>query len=163
VQVLRNKKGLELVLFQPEVIFLRQALEQIILNYRTAAEDLPDPIREKWFPSQGQLDEEDLEILHEDGILFRGQNVALAERLLSQLDSLPSWPLIIKLDWDEADRLLTVVNDQRLYLAAVFGVDEIDMTSNLEDMKPSAKKSALIQIHFLAWMVELIVLRMSER
>lgn len=163
MQVLRHPKGLELILFQPEVVFLKQALEQIIFNYRTAPEDLPDSIRQKWFPGQEQLDDDDLEILHEDGGLFRGENATLAQKILSQLNDPLSWPLILLLDWDEADRFLTVINDQRLYLAAVFGVNEVDMTSDLEEVKASEKKSALIQIHFLAWMVELMVMRMSGR
>ncbi|MEM6822663.1 MAG: DUF2017 family protein [Verrucomicrobiota bacterium] len=166
MQVNKQLDHLEIILFEPEVLLLRQALQQISANYKVSPDDLPDEVKELWYAtnqaSSDDLPEDDIEFVHEQLAEFKGENAKLAESILEILSQRMEMPIVVTLSLRDADNFLTIVNDQRLYLAAVNGIGEYEMSESWEELPPSPKKMAVMHIHFLAWMVELLVSNLGD-
>jgi len=141
---------------------LKRSLEDILKNYRAGPDDLPEAVRELWFDSQAGLDDEDHELWLEHLNEFRGENSLLIERLSGDLESITIWPAVLFVSLKEADCLLTVMNDHRLYLAAVYEVGEMEMNEDWEEVLNSPEKHAIVNIHFLAWLIELVIMRLDD-
>ncbi len=162
MQVLRYQHHFELVLFKPEAFLLRSSLEQILKNYRAQPEELPPAARDLWFKHDHQLDEEDHEIWLQNLREYRGENSRLVEQLLKETSVRDVWPQVIVIPVDQADSFITIINDHRLYLAAVNGVGEKEMNEDWEISDKSPGKMAVMNIHFLAWLIEIFLIRMNE-
>lgn len=161
MQVLKTTKGFELVLFAPEVFILRQALQQICGIYRAKPEELPDALRTLWHEAAPGMDENDIELWEQEAQAFRGENLQLAERLLQRIDANKQVPADLPITRHELETLVTLVNDHRLYLAALHGIDENTMATPVDEIKSLPSKMVLMQIHFLGGMMELMLLRLS--
>ncbi|MEM1158027.1 MAG: hypothetical protein AAF649_09850 [Verrucomicrobiota bacterium] len=141
---------------------MRKSLTEIYKNYQIAAEDLPEAVRKLWYSNSCELDAEDQAIWLDHLSEFRGENSQLIERLCDDLNGIESWPVILTVSLPEADRLLTVMNDQRLYLAAIHNLGELEINEDWDRVFLSPEKHPLVNIHFLAWLIELIIIRLDH-
>lgn len=162
MQVIRHAKQLEIILFEPEAYLLRHSLSEIIRNYQMDCNELPVEVQKIWFNTDSMQDEEDRELWAEQLRDFRGQNSKLAKRILQELESSKTWPAVIHVDLQEAETLMIIINDHRLYLAAVNNVGEQEMDVEWDQISDSLSRNAVMNIHFLAWLIELILHRLGE-
>ncbi|MEM6884997.1 MAG: hypothetical protein AAF571_08185 [Verrucomicrobiota bacterium] len=154
---------MEIILFQPEAYLLKSSLQDIVRNYRADVEGLPEAVKKLWFSDHPAGDEEDYELWLEHLNDFRGGNSKLAERLIGELENIQNWPAVLSVSCSEADSLLTVVNDQRLYLAAVHEIGDLEkeMDEDWGKVIQISHKLALVQIQFLAGLMELMIAGLS--
>ncbi len=61
------------------------------------------------------------------------------------------------LDGDEVESFVATLNDHRLRRAAEFDLGEGDLEVRAMEKSKGDKRVALVEIHFLAWMIELIL------
>jgi len=161
MRILREKSGdRSIELAAPEAALLRQALESTAEAYRTNPGELDPMVGNVWYGRAG---------LREAGI--RGEDalhwieglheVRLGREKFTQnwLRKLPAvgqsgaWILPVA----EVDAFLATLNDHRLRRAAEFDLGEGDLeVASLERAKGD-KRIALVEIHFLAWIIEMIL------
>ena len=94
--------------------------------------------------------------LHE----FKGANLALIEDGIRQLDAGKAGGVALLIPFGQAVACAGVLNDHRLRAAAGCGIGQAEMdvrTPEAWDVLGPAKQSALVQIHFLALMMEHIL------
>ena len=58
---------------------------------------------------------------------------------------------------DEVEAFVATLNDHRLRRAAEFDLEEGDLEVRAMEKAKGDKRVALVEIHFLAWMIELIL------
>jgi hypothetical protein len=161
MRVLREKSGdRSIELAAPEAALLRQALESTAEAYRTNPGELDPMVGNVWYGRAG---------LREAGI--RGEDAlhwieGLHEVRLGREKFTQNWlrklPAIgqsgvCRLSGAEVDAFLATLNDHRLRRAAEFDLGEGDLdVASLERAKGD-KRIALVEIHFLAWIIEMIL------
>ena len=163
MQVIRRQEELDIVLFQPEAYLMKRSLDEIYDNYRVPPEELPESIQKLWYSHSCELEPEDQAIWLEHLSEFRGENSQLIKRISAELEEIDTWPVILTVSLQEADCLLTVINDQRLYLAAVHDVGEKEMSDDWDAVFQLPEKHAVVNIHFLAWLIELLIMRLDHQ
>lgn len=148
-----------------EAPFLRRALEVLIENYRVAPSDLDPATAASWYSTRGcqsaGLSAEDtrdwLASLHE----IKGSGVRRLQSCVTQLAQVQPGGVILHLQPEDVDPFMVAINDYRLLLAARhdIGDPEMDLRSDtdLQQLAP-ARRAALMEIHFLAWLIEEIIL-----
>ncbi|MGF1678822.1 MAG: hypothetical protein ACFCUX_06470 [Candidatus Methylacidiphilales bacterium] len=161
MQILRTSRGIELILFHAEAHLFKQSLNEIRHNYQQGLDELPDGVKKWWCQPTPDMDPEDEASLNQELHHGRFQHISLIDALLVLLDSGSDSPKVIPLDMSQADILVILVNDHRLYLAGQHQIGESEMIQDWNDIKPGPMQHALLQIHFLAWMLELLILRLS--
>lgn len=152
--------GRNLELAAPEAALLRQALESTAEAYRTEPGELDPMVGDVWYGRAG---------LREAGI--RGEDalhwieglheVRLGREKLTQkwLKSLPpvgqsgAWHL----PSSEVEFFLATLNDHRLRRAAEFDLGEGDLEVTALEKAKGDKRIALVEIHFLAWIMEMLL------
>lgn len=161
MKVVREKAGgFSFELAAPEAALLRQALESTAEAYRTDPGELDPMVGNVWYGRAG---------LREAGI--RGEDalhwveglheVRLGREKFTQhwLQQLPPvgqsgvWQLAAK----EAEAFLATLNDHRLRRAAEFDLGEGDLEVHSLEKAKGDKRIALVEIHFLAWIMEMIL------
>jgi len=144
----------------PEAALLRQALESTVVAYRTPPAELDPMVGNVWYRQTG---------LREAGI--RGEDAfhwveGLHEVRLGREKMAQGWmkglPPIGRaggwvLDGDEVESFVATLNDHRLRRAAEFDLGEGDLEVRAMEKSKGDKRVALVEIHFLAWMIELIL------
>ena len=161
MRILREKSGdRSIELAAPEAALLRQALESTAEAYRTNPGELDPMVGNVWYGRAG---------LREAGI--RGEDAlhwieGLHEVRLGREKFTQNWlrklPAIgqsgvWRLSGAEVDAFLATLNDHRLRRAAEFDLGEGDLeVASLERAKGD-KRIALVEIHFLAWIIEMIL------
>lgn len=160
MQVYSAPDYLEIVLFEPEAALLEDIFEQIISNYQTRPEDLEGTVRGVWYSGEGfhsaQMDSDDVAFWLDDLYSFRGENSKKCERWIEEIQT-EDYPMLWRVSHEDVDTLLTVINDHRLYCAAQHSIGDQEMEMPLEEIDDISVKQALIEIHFLAWLMELIL------
>ncbi|NDC80585.1 MAG: hypothetical protein EB090_04860 [Verrucomicrobia bacterium] len=159
--MLREKSGdRNIELAAPEAALLRQALESTAEGYRTNPGELDPMVGNVWYGRAG---------LREAGI--RGEDAlhwieGLHEVRLGREKSTQEWlkkmpPLGQSGHWRlaarEVDSFLATLNDHRLRRAAEFDLGEGDLEVSALEKAKGDKRIALVEIHFLAWMMEMIL------
>jgi len=161
VRILRKKSGdRSIELAAPEVALLRQTLESTAEAYRTNPGELDPMVGNAWYGRAG---------LREAGI--RGEDalhwieglheVRLGREKFTQgwLQRLPAvgqsgvWLLPAA----EVEAFLATLNDHRLRRAAEFDLGEGDLEVMALERAKGDKRIALVEIHFLAWIIEMIL------
>lgn len=161
MRVVREKSGdRQIELAAPEAALLRQALESTAEAYRTDPGELDPMVGNVWYGRAG---------LREAGI--RGEDalhwieglheVRLGREKLTQLWLKKLPPLgqagIYQLPSKEVDAFLATLNDHRLRRAAEFDLGEGDLEVSALERAKGDKRIALVEIHFLAWIMEMIL------
>lgn len=148
-----------------EAPFLRRALEVLIENYRVDPSDLDPATAAAWYSTRGcqsaGLSAEDtrdwLASLHE----IKSTGLRRLQAWVAQLAKAQPGGATLHLEAEDVDPFMIAINDYRLLQAARhdIGDPEMDLRSDtdLEQLAP-ARRAALIEIHFLAWLIEEIIL-----
>jgi hypothetical protein len=167
MQVITRANDLELILFDPECALLRDVLEQLVEAYEKAPDLLDPRVRGVWYPGEGfksaAMSEEDADDWNKSLAEFRGENGLLCRSWLEVLDGRgPEQPTRLLVPFSEVDRFLTVINEYRLMKAAEQELGEEDMARSLELVELPSKRSALLEVHFLGWLLELVLAAMRK-
>lgn len=162
MQVFRDGNQFEIILFPAEAGIFQRALRDIASSYRKPPRSHPGDIGRLWEEPALSMDKEDEKIWQEDMQGFRGENARLADDLLVQLANVREIPCVLQVPLEQIDSVVTILNDQRLYLAARHGIGEEEMGGEMDAVSDEILKNALLQIHLLAWLIELVLMRMDE-
>ena len=144
----------------PEVALLRQALESTREAYRTPPTELDPMVGNVWYRQVG---------LREVGI--RGEDAlhwveGLHEARLGREKLAEGWMKTLPplgqagrwhLDAEEVESFVATLNDHRLRRAAEFDLGEGDLEVRAMEKSKGDKRVALVEIHFLAWLIELVL------
>lgn len=161
MKVVREKAGgFRFELAAPEAALLRQALESTSEAYRTDPGELDPMVGNVWYGRAGLREAgirgEDalhwIEGLHE----VRLGREKFTQHWLKQLPPVGQsgvWPLAAK----EVEAFLATLNDHRLRRAAEFDLGEGDLEVQALERAKGDKRIALVEIHFLAWIIEMIL------
>lgn len=161
MKILKSKGGgRQIELAGPESALVRQVLEGLSEAYQTAPGELDPMVANLWYGRAG---------LKEAGI--RGEEAihwieGLHEVRLGRQKSLDRWLQAVppaghagvwKVAEDEVETLVASLNDHRLRRAAEFDLGEGDLEVRAMEKARGDKRVALVEIHFLAWMIELLL------
>jgi hypothetical protein len=161
MRILRKKSGdRSIELAAPEAALLRQALESTAEAYRTNPGELDPMVGNVWYGRAG---------LREAGI--RGEDAlhwieGLHEVRLGREKFTQNWlkkmpPIGQSGAWllsaNEVDAFLATLNDHRLRRAAEFDLGEGDLEVTALERAKGDKRVALVEIHFLAWIMEMVL------
>lgn len=151
----KEKDFCRIVLPAPEASLLKHCFVQIFDTYRVKPDELPEKVEEVWYQSASHqvASDEDAHEWTDHLYKFRGENCKNIEKwiaILSSSDALVDW----QLPASEIDSLLAVVNDYRLYRGAEFDIAQADMETDFNLTADPRKRLALLEIHFLGWLIE---------
>ena len=161
MKISKAKGGGRLVeLAGPESALVRQVLDSLSEAYQTAPGELDPMVANLWYGRAG---------LKEAGI--RGEEAihwieGLHEVRLGRQAALQRWLKDIpkvgqsgcwNIPDDEVETLVAALNDHRLRRAGEFDPGEGDLEVRAMEKARGDKRVALVEIHFLAWMIELLL------
>lgn len=161
MKVLKIKGGARQVeLAGPESALLRQVLEGLQEAYQTAPGELDPMVGNLWYGRAG---------LKEAGI--RGEEAihwieGLHEARLGRQAALQRWMNsmpkagqagVWSISEQDVELLVASLNDHRLRRAGEFDLGERDLEVKAMERAKGDKRIALVEIHFLAWLIELIL------
>jgi hypothetical protein len=166
VQVFKNPDGLSVILFDAEWAYLRLILEEIRENYEIDPDDLPPPVRKRWYSEEtvqsvSDSAEDRMQWL-KDLAEFRSQNRDTIGRWLETIGKLSQFPCEWLVSETEIDCLLTTLNDHRLFLASRFDISEREMDTEIQELPGEEKRGAVMGIHFCAWLMEMVILALED-
>lgn len=152
--------GRQVELAGPESALLRQVLEALSDAYQTAPGELDPMVANLWYGRAG---------LREAGI--RGEEAVqwiegLHEVRLGRQAVVQGWLKTMpkaghsgvwKIPNEEIEILVASLNDHRLRRAGEFDLGEGDLEVRAMEKARGDKRVALVEIHFLAWMIELLL------
>ena len=164
MQIQRDGDHLRLVLAEEEAKFLAPILRAVAAEYAIPPPELDAKVQGVWYSSEGMdrvqmpADErrEWEHALHE----FRGENsrkIGAWLAILAQTAPVITWSL----EGEDVERLMIVLNDHRLSLAARHDVAEQEMEHDLDRIESPGKKQALFHIHILGAMIHRIIEEMG--
>ena len=156
----RDNDHLILTLNLPESRLVWSVFRQLIASYSLKPDELDPKAASVWYSTRGcltaRMSQEETKEWVNDLHAFKSCNV---ERLKDWSDKLahpkPATSLPIKLA--DATAFMTAINDHRLMAAACNGITQKEMDSyalfELATLPPQ-RQAALLEIHFLAWILE---------
>jgi hypothetical protein len=151
---------LEIVLFPTETELLRSILHEIHRAYAIPSDQLESSVRSVWFSGEGfrsaEMTDEDIQEWNQALYEFRGQNRIQCHEWMLRLAQ-GGDPLLWRIEKDEADTLLTILNDYRLYQAARNHIGQAEMERDFAFVESAAQRMALMEIHFLDWLIEMLL------
>lgn len=165
----REKDGQwRLDLNEIEAHLLAGSLDRLVSHYRMTLEDLPEALQDYW---RGRLaaekDAEQLrdaqQQLEEERLAWRGERLPKVEKWLAAYDESGigrAWTL--RLDREEMETFLVVLNDRRLTLAVEFGIDETLMEADMDAINDVALRQALWEVNILAHFQEYCLMALEN-
>ena len=144
----------------PESALLRQVLEALSEAYQTAPGELDPMVTNLWYGRAGLKEagirgEEAvhwIEGLHE----VRLGRQAFVQRWLKTMPP-AGHSGVWKIPQGEIEILVASLNDHRLRRAGEFDLGEGDLEVRAMERAKGDKRVALVEIHFLAWMIEMLL------
>ena len=143
-----------------EARFFDQILDRIAATYRAKPGTLSGPTEEVLYSTKGYAAETTLEEAGEWAEHLRGfksSRLTLIDDWSSQLKSGGALSVHLKVKTDDAPAFIGAVNDHRLIAAAEHEIGEDEMSlrdpSEMASL-PDERQGALMEIHFLAWIME---------
>ncbi len=164
MRVVREQQTLILGVNVIESQVLLGVLRALITAYRLKPGDLDASARAVWYSTRGceavemSADEtaEWLAALHE----CKGATLGRLEQWVDQLSAGEGHGHRIRLECADAPAFMTAINDYRLLAAARHDIGQAEMDGKWLDpagtLSPE-RQQALIEIEFLAWMIEMIL------
>lgn len=140
--------------------FLDQILDRLAATYRAKPGTLSGPVEETLYSTKGCAAETTPEEAGEWVEQLRGfksSRLALIRDWSSQLQSGGAPRVPLKVKTDDAPDFIGALNDHRLMAAAEheIGEDDMSLRDPLEMASlPDERQGALMEIHFLAWIME---------
>lgn len=170
MNVARKANELRFTFNLMECRILLRVLRAITRNYALAPEELDPRSREAWYSGRGcrsaGFSEEEtidwLKSLHQ----FKGARLHLVEQWYAQLTRTSEGSSRLRVALDDAPALLSALNDHRLLMAARHEIGQTEMDThdlNAAEKLGHQKQAALLEIHFLAWIIEEILAQLAER
>ena len=142
---------------EKEILFL--SLTEIQEHYEADFEKLPESLKKYWSGTLSASADPELaeaaEDLKETRLAWRSDRLKALDRWLSTdgaLADLASHGL--RLESDEIDLFLAILNDRRLILALLHGFDDPVMEVNPASIDDHDRQRALWEVHFLAFVME---------
>ncbi len=158
MQISRDDKSFSFVLFAPDRAFLAQILSKIITNYSQKPGDMDPRVAAAWYPpgiGEKPEDAEDVDIWVEELRVFRSGNAGLCRTCLQFLQEAGAEePVVLQIPLEQSETFMVVLNDHRIYQAALHGIGELEMDRPWDKVQDLEKRQALLEIHFLAVILE---------
>jgi len=159
--VRRGKHQVQFSFTLLEKKFLERALTTLLQNYRINPAELEERATAVWYSpagcrSAGMNAEETAEWMKQLHAL-RGGRIATLEKAQQQLQERNSAPFVMQIGAEDADGLMTALNDHRLLVAAHQNIGESEMnTRSLAALTqlPPRQQTALFEIEFLAYLID---------
>jgi len=142
---------------EKEILFL--SLTEIQEHYEADFEKLPQALKKYWSGTLSASADPELaeaaEDLRETRLAWRSDRLKALDRWLAS-DGVLADPDShrLRLDPDEIDLFLAILNDRRLTLAILHGFDDPDMEVNPASIEDNDRQRALWEVHFLAFVME---------
>jgi hypothetical protein len=164
----RENESLVFTLSLPERMLLAHALKELAAKYRLKPDELDARTAAAWYSSRGcasagMSDEETKEWLEHLHAFKKNTNLQRLEDWAAQLgergtvDSEISGQSMLRIPTDQAAAFMTAINDYRLAAAARHDIGQAEMDAHspwhLAKLPPLRQK-AVLEIHFLAWIIE---------
>jgi hypothetical protein len=160
-----NDNSIDLFLTSSEAIFIANLLESIADMYQKSPTQLDPKIRSHWYPaadeSPNSVGAQEWQDQHHQ---YRMEQVDLArswaKNLLKGSDQQNEQQedyVLWSIPQDQFDRVLTVLNDHRLLRAIEYDVMDVDMKESIEEIADAHKRMAMLEIHYLAWLIEALL------
>ena len=148
----------------PEAALLRESLSAVLEMYAVPPPEMDPKVSEVWYQTGAarkarmtpQETAEWAGHLHE----VRSGRIPLLQRWVEALTR-TTVPVELAVARDEMETLLQTANDHRLRRAAEHGVGEGDLELDLAGIGDEARRFALVEIHFLAWLIEVLLVEIS--
>jgi hypothetical protein len=171
----RENESLVFTLSLPEHLLLANALRELVAKYRLKPDELDARTAAAWYSRRGcatagMSDEETREWLEHLHALKKSNCLQRLEEWVSQLrecrkgnseagaaDPEFSGQSMLRIPTDEAAIFMTAINDYRLAAAARHDIGQIEMDAHSPwqlARLPPLRQKALLEIHFLAWIIE---------
>jgi hypothetical protein len=141
-------------------VFLR-VLRQLAAHYQLAPGELAEPAASAWYSTRGcasaRMSAEETEEWRANLHALKSARLEKMEDWTTQLAQTKGGPAHVRVALNDAPAFMGAINDHRLLLAARhhIGQDEMDARSAMQFLKlSSGTQEALMEIHFLAWILE---------
>jgi Domain of unknown function (DUF2017) len=153
-----------------EKMVLERALATVAQNYKINPAELDEHAAAVWYSpagcrSAGMSAEETSDWLKQLQSLRMGR-VAILEECLRQLnEKREQSPIKMEIGREQADSLMTAINDHRLLVAAHHNIGEAEMnmrTLAAISKLPPSQQTALFEIEFLAYLIDELLQLLSE-
>jgi hypothetical protein len=170
VQLTREPEALSFSFNRIEASLLRRVLEELKRHYSIPPADLDPKIAAAWYSTRGceglGLSAEDTRLWQEHLHELKGPHAKRIGGWLQQLGTLPAQAgtVLLRLDLTEGDPFITILNDHRLHLAARHDIGQPEMEVRTQEAMaelPARQQEALIEIHILAWLIEVTLEAMT--
>ena len=152
--------GRQVELAGPESALLRQVLEGLSEAYQTAPGELDPMVANLWY---GRVGLKEAGIRGEEAIHWiEGLHEVRLGRQAAVQRWLKSMPKaghggVWNVPENDIETLVASLNDHRLRRAGEFDLGEGDLEVRSMEKARGDKRVALVEIHFLAWMIEMIL------
>jgi hypothetical protein len=168
----RDNESLVLTLSPPERVLLARVLRELAGTYRLKPDELDAQIAAAWYSrrgcaSAGMSDEETKEWLEHLHAFKKGTCLRRLEEWVAQLGATDSaFPdphsalpdqSTLRIPTEHAAAFLTAINDYRLAAAARHDIGQAEMDAHSPwqlARLPPLRQQAVLEIHFLAWIIE---------
>jgi len=171
----REKEFLVFTLSFPERLLLARVLQELAGKYRLKPEELDARTAAAWYSSRGcstagMSAEETKEWLEHLHVFKKSTCLQRLEEWASQLgeretgnaergaaDSALPKQSTLRIPMDHAPAFVTAINDYRLAVAARHDIGQAEMDAHSPwqlARLPALRQQAVLEIHFLAWIIE---------
>ena len=148
---------------------LLQVFQYLLAMYPLKPDEIDGPISQAWYSTHGcesaratpEETREWLEHLHG----FKTARLSSIEEWSRQLAPAAGKRLQIRVPLDDAPVFVAIINDHRLMTAAQHDVGEEEMSFRTPmelAALPGERQQALLEIHFLAWIIEEMLREMQD-
>jgi hypothetical protein len=160
----REGDTIRLALAPGEGVVLRHVLRSLASAYRMPPDGIDPRVAGVWYSDVGCRAAGMSEVEAREWVRqihgFKSENLERIEGWLGQLGERGSRRMTLELPVDQADAFAGVLNDHRLRVAVEQGIgqEEMDLRdAGAVESLGAERQAALMQIHFLAWMIEVII------
>jgi hypothetical protein len=161
MQLKATNNGVEWVMARAEAHFVAHILLRILENYEHPGGGDEGSFARRWDGREAlqasAYSEEDEVLWMEERAAFRSTHAQLVRTWHHPLATIAgewiTWPM----PRDEIALFLLIANDHRMYLAHRYAVREYDMESSLEQIDDEDRRMAVLEIHLLAQMMEMVL------
>jgi hypothetical protein len=154
--------GVEWTLARAEAHFVAHVLSAILDNYREA-EDQQGDAADRWSGRaairDSGYDGEEESLWMEERQRYRSEHAQQLDRWKQHLgaahedEDLLAWFM----SHEEIGVFLITANDHRMFLASQYNLGEMDMEAHLHEVEDDGRRMALLQVHLLAQMMDMLL------
>jgi hypothetical protein len=165
MRILKSAGVFRFLFFSGERVLLQIILDKMCLHYQIPLDQLGEGVRNQWMHLEGIVHsgfESEQEYWEEHWESLRSERETLCVQWKEELQQLP---FSEKTEWqvkeDQAENLLKIFNDHRLLTACREGLTQQDMAGSFQDLHHPGKQQGLLEVDFLAYLMELLLEEMN--